>query len=86
MGETKRCNDSLQATEGIQLDQQRRQWGRYMGPHAGFRAANVEESLPEKSCDSIWATDYPAAVKAQRPRGNICKGIKVITTLQTEPK
>lgn len=65
-GEKKHCDDSLQATEGIQLDQRRRQQRRYTGPQAGFRAANVEKSLPRKVV-TIWAARYPAAVKAQRP-------------------
>lgn len=42
------------------------------------------ETAPKKSCDSIWAADYPAAVKVQPPWGNICKGIKVIRILQKE--
>lgn len=32
----------------------------------------------------MWIADYPAAVKVQPLWGNICKGIKVIRTLQKE--
>lgn len=42
------------------------------------------ETAPKKSCDCIWAADYPAAVKVQPPWGNICKGIKVIRIVQKE--
>lgn len=58
-------NDSLQATEGIQLDQQKRQYQKDIWDLTLLQSNKQWEATPKKSCDSMWIADYPAAVKVQ---------------------
>lgn len=58
-------NDSLQATEGIQLDQQKRQYQKDIWDLTLLQSNKQWEATPKKSCGSVWIADYPAAVKVQ---------------------
>ena len=65
--EKRSSNDSLKATEGIQLDQQKRQDQKDIWDLMLIQSNKPGETAPKKSCNSIWAADYPAAVKVQPP-------------------